>query len=228
MELDKSQHTPNTPLVHSTIPQSDAIGDNAEESRMRDIRLYDADATLEMSPEVARGFVILLTGGKHGGVAAQEEASSNNNSRSIWRRGQKGGRSGALTSQGENTELTAGMSAEALEIAFTALTYGNVIDAVFGVSTAGGLRRSRSTSRRAFEAARIAKDALRDAAEASDANRKLAVESFAAGFLAVMDHHAQNRKLNFISRCWKRRALRKRAEQRLAHSFRAIHDALAN
>lgn len=225
----------------ASIPLMDSDDATADENAMPpsipSIRLYDVDAILEISPEVATGFIILLTGGHFGGAAAaavetraemtSDAESSSSSSGSSRKRGSDV-RSGESTSQMEDRgELTAAMSVDTMEMAFTAVTEGNVVDAVFGVSTNGGLRQTEDSSPRAFEAARLAKEALRDAAETTHVIRKLAVESYAAGFLIVVDYHAKIRDLTLFSWCWNYQALRKQAHKDLSRAFSIIHEALA-
>merc|ERR1712238_144524 len=72
-----------------------------------------------------------------------------------------------------------------LELAFMAITNGNVIDATFGVESTGGSRRSKNTSSVAFNASQNAKRKIVEASECCDGIVRLAVQVYCKCFEIV-------------------------------------------
>ena len=178
--------------------------------------LFDIDSALEIPKDVADGFLILLTGGL-------------NSARDIKKNKTHG--SGNGNGSGSGNGSTAPQSPpdqSSINLAFAALTDGNVIDATFGVESTGGVKRSKNTSTHAFNAARAAKMAILDAAISTDSIKKLAVESYAKCFEVVISYHLDLETIGFITWCIKHQKVRDTANRDLMEAFIPLHEVIAS
>ena len=133
--------------------------------------LVDADTALEITKDVAEGYMILLSGGN---ITAQ----------TIKNRKLEQGKKASKSSFAP-TAISL-VDSKSIDFAFAALTEGNVIEAAFGVESNGGLKRSRNTSETAYNNARNAKHALMDACMSSESIKRLAVETYIRLFLSLI------------------------------------------
>ena len=204
-------------------------------------RMYDLDATLSISKDVARGYLVLLSGGAFTGNAGKSRLLS-------LRRGKKskqrkcchrfrsspvGGASSQHSSDGEQTTSTTANTRipdDAIQLAFMSLTDGNAIDLVFGVESRGGIKRAKETSKIAYDAAREAKEALREASYTSQAIPRLAVEAYELCFEIVIDYNRKRERLGFgfgfFTQCYQRDIIRGEAEENLEEAFAMLRDAV--
>ena len=190
-------------------------------------RMYDLDATLSISKDVAGGYLVLLSGGAFtGNVGKSRLLSLRRGKRSKQRKCCDCFRNGAVdganfqhSSDEEQTSSTANtrIPDDAIQLAFMSLTDGNAIDTVFGVESRGGIKRAKETSRIAYDAAREAKESLREASFSSNAIPRLAVEAYALCFEIVIDYNRKREKLGFgfgfFTQCCKRDIIRGEAEE---------------
>ena len=204
-------------------------------------RMYDLDATLSISKDVAGGYLVLLSGGAFTGNAGKSRLLS-------LRRGKRSkqrkccdcfrndaavdGANSEHISDEEQTSSTANtrIPDDAIQLAFMSLTDGNAIDTVFGVESRGGIKRTKETSRIAYDAAREAKEALREASFSSNAIPRLAVEAYELCFEIVVDYNRKREKLGFgfgfFTQCCKRDIIRGEAEESLEEAFAMLRDAV--
>mmetsp|Transcript_14544 Transcript_14544/g.26337 ORF Transcript_14544/g.26337 Transcript_14544/m.26337 type:complete len:187 (-) Transcript_14544:102-662(-) len=167
------------------------------------ICLYDPICMLEISRDVASGYLVLLMGGQDKITSSPEKK----------RRGKRDRRPSTTTPESEIDDDT-------LNLSFAAITDGNVVNACFGAP-------SQPSSSPSYQMARNAKAALAHASDSSDSLKVLAVQSYAAGFRVVMDYNDQMAKLSPCSRCLKEAAIHKAAELDLEASFRTLSEAVA-
>lgn len=183
------------------------------------VRLYDIDSTLEISRDVADGYLILLSGG----LSSAQSIKQQRNKKKV---------SSAPTPSGEPSAQSINKltpeQVNAIHLAFFALTDGNAVDTIFGVKSFGGSRRSKGTSERAFNASNDAKRALMDAAVSSDAIRLLAVETYVKCFEIIVKYHMDLEMINFIARCAKHQKIRDSASKQIEELFHALEEGVAS
>lgn len=162
--------------------------------------LYDPVCMLDINRDVASGYLILLLGGPDNTPSPQKK-----------RRGKR-----------DRSSVTAGseLGNDVVNLAFSALTDGNVVNACFGAP-------SQPSSSPAYQMARNTKTELGIAADSSDAVKRLAVQSYVAGFRVVVDYNDQVAGMSPCSRCLKEAALHKAAELDLKAAFRTLSEAIA-
>mmetsp|Transcript_12412 Transcript_12412/g.18132 ORF Transcript_12412/g.18132 Transcript_12412/m.18132 type:complete len:201 (-) Transcript_12412:376-978(-) len=187
----------NTPLCGSGGRISDdasSIGAVA----MKASPFYDSLATLDIHPDIARGFLILLTNG-----AIDEETSN----------------AGESSSQLEEDE-------EKNELAFLAITDGNIVDACFGVEKRVKKRFSSKKSP-AQESSRKCKEALREAAEINESIRSLAIEAYSECFRVVIKFDKDVRALGMVTWCMKHCTITSNAVKRLEEVFKLLDESMS-
>jgi len=191
-------------------------------------RLYDTDSTLHISKDVASGYLVLLTGGtvSSGGVGKGGKLKGIKRTKTkkccSRLRSSSQHSSGGDTSSTNNTRIPD----DAIALAFMSLTDGNVVDTLFGVQGRGGIKRAKETSKFAYEAAREAKEALREASYSSEAVPRIAVEAYELCFEVVIDYHNRLDKLGFFSQCYQREVIRGEAEEGLEEAFAILREAV--
>lgn len=189
------------------------------------VPLIDIDSALEIPRDVVDGYLILLSGGLNSAHAMRQQrkkkkvssapstTSINNNGN-----GESSSQSVASLSQEEQS---------AIEFAFAALTNGNAIDAMFGVKSMGGIRRSKGTSEQAYNAANSAKRAIMDASVVSDAARLLTVETYVKCCEILVKYHMDLEQTGFITYCMKYQKIREATEKQLMEIFRPLDELVA-
>lgn len=204
-----------------------AYSDDRESLSVRNsvLPLIDPDSTLEIPKDVADGFLILLSSGikSFNAIKVQKEGEKKAKKSSAG--------SGEATAQSplpddSGTEMTS-EELSAIQLAFAALTDGNVIEATFGVESTGGLKRHKNTSEVAYNAARSAKQAIMDAAIPSDSIRRLAVETYIKAFEIVVTYHINLSTVGFITWCVKHQKFRDTAADELMSIFEPLAEAIA-
>lgn len=187
------------------------------------IPLYNADSCLEISRDVADGFLILLSGGLRSARVLQEQMSSKKNKKQAGAAADStAGESTAQSPSSVNEEEDDSMIA----FAFAALTEGNAINATFGVESTGGMKRSKNTSEYAFNAANQAKAALMDASLSSDSICELAVETYAKCFEIIVNVGISLDKIGYITYCIKHQKIRDEATKELQLVFAPLNEAV--
>lgn len=159
---------------------------------------YEPDATLDISRDNAEGFIILLSDGKENAKGVVKD--SVRNSRDVIEAGD-------------------------ITLAFMAITDGNVIDACFGNSPAGGIKFKGSDY--AVKTAGKAKALVRDAVEESspsmsDRVKLLTVKTYKECFQIVVKFNNELSKNSFLSWCFKSKQIRKNAEKALENCFQEL------
>jgi hypothetical protein len=157
-------------------------------------KLYDAESMMQIKITVANGYVTLLNNGatspKSNGKKKKKKSPKNKK---------------------KNDETN---------LAFMALTSGNVLDACFGVEQAS--RREDTPARRKAQAA---KDLL-DECATTESFRDVAVETYYNAFKIVIDHHEQMNKLNCFTRCFRAQKIRNGTIDNLAAAFSNLVNAV--
>lgn len=191
-------------------------------------RLYDSDSTLHISKDVASGYLVLLTGGTMSPTVVGKGGRLKGIKRSKTRKCCHRLRSSSQHSSGGDTSSTNNtrIPDDAIALAFMSLTDGNVVDALFGVQGRGGIRRAKETSKFAYEAAREAKEALREASYSSEAIPRIAVEAYELCFEVIIDYHKRLDKVGFFSQCYQREIIRGEAEESLEEAFAILREAV--
>jgi hypothetical protein len=110
-----------------------------------------------------------------------------------------------------------------ISLGFLALTQGNVLDACFGV-----VNPSRREDTPATRSAREGKELLDDAALVSDSIRGIAVEAYCEAFRVSMHYSEKMGRLNCISRCFKSKKIRCKAEKSLRAALIGLAEAIAD
>ena len=187
--------------------------------RSQMVPLMDMDSALEISRDVADGYLILLSGGLNSAKAIRQQRKKKKVSSAP-----SPPPVGELTAQ--SMESLSPDELSAIQLAFAALTNGNAIDVMFGVKSMGGIRRSEETSEQAYKSATDAKQALMDAAMTSDAIRLLAVETYVKSFEIIVKYHMDLEKIGYITYCIRHQKVRENAEKQLIESFRALHEGV--
>ena len=201
-------------------------------------RMYDPDATLSISKDVASGYLVLLSGGSFTGHAEKSRLLSlrrgkRSKQRKCCHRFRSSPVAGANSQHSSDEEQAAANTRipdDAIQLAFMSLTDGNAIDTVFGVQSRGGIKRAKETSKFAYEAAREAKEALREASYTSQAIPRLAVEAYELCFEIVIDYNRKRERLGFgfgfFTQCYQRDIIRGEAEESLEEAFAMLRDAV--
>ena len=105
------------------------------------------------------------------------------------------------------------------ELAFSALTDGNIVDACLG---APPLRREGERYLRT----RDAKNALAAASDTSDSIGPLAITTYKRGFDIVLQHQTKVQKTHVCCRCFVQGRMRKAAKANLQETFALLHEAV--
>lgn len=197
------------------------VNDNQIESMSPNtvtVPLYDADAALCIPKNVADGYLILLSGGLKSAKAVANQQNKNE----ILDHS-SGGES---TAQSYDSRRLSADERSAISLAFAALTDGNVIEAMFGVESNGGIR-GKNTSQVAFNAVKDAKQALIDASSSSESIKQLAVETYCKCFEVILQYHSGLESVGFIMYCIKQHKIRETAVEELAKAFQQLNEAVA-
>ena len=216
----KAQAASGEPLVPNV--KYDCGDDHVSIREANPIQLYNPDACLEISRDVADGFLILLSGGLRSARILKEQMPSKKKKKQGGAVDSTAGESTAQspsTTEEENDSMVA--------FAFAALTEGNAVNAVFGVESNGGMKRGKNTSEQAFNAANQAKAALMDASLSSDSICELAVETYAKCFEIIVNFGISLDKIGYISYCMKSQKVREEATQELQRVFDPLNEAVA-
>lgn len=185
------------------------------------VPLIDIDSALEISRDVADGYLILLSGGLNSAYAIRQQRKKKKVS-SIPTP-PPGGESSAQSIASLSPE-----EQSAIQLAFAALTSGNAIDILFGVKSMGGIRRCETTSEQAYNAANAAKAALMNSSIVSDSTRLLAVETYVKCFEILVKYHMDLENIGFIAYCIRQQRVRDAAEKQLVELFRPLDEAISS
>lgn len=185
------------------------------------VPLLDIEAALEIPKDVADGYLILLSGGKISAKTIKEKRLKKDAKRN--KSSPSGGNRGSTSS----TAVAASVASE-VNFAFATLSDGNVIDAAFGVESNGGLKRSKTTSEIAFNAAKAAKQALMGASISSEHIKKLAVEKYIRLFEIIIELHLDLENIGFIAWCVKHQKIQEKAVEEMKNVFGPLNEAIAS
>lgn len=105
------------------------------------------------------------------------------------------------------------------ELAFSALTDGNILDACLG---APPLRREGER----YLQTRNAKHALAAASDTSESISELAVTTYKKGLECVVRHHEKIRKTFACCRCFLQGGIRRKAKAELKEIFKMLQEAV--
>mmetsp|Transcript_24921 Transcript_24921/g.30634 ORF Transcript_24921/g.30634 Transcript_24921/m.30634 type:complete len:253 (+) Transcript_24921:433-1191(+) len=236
-----NSHTNNSksaPLLspQTQLPLRFEYSDDLESFSIRQptiVMMYDAESVLEIPRDVADGYLILLSGGLNSAkvVASHKQQTNKINNNNTTTTTSSGESTAQQTSSNPATDTQAQPQSpeqlSALSLAFTALTDGNVIEAVFGVQSTGGIKRNKHTSQQAYNAARNAKQALMEAACTSESIRLVAVETYIKCFEIIVKYHLEMDSIGLWSWCVKHQKLREDATRNLNEAFRPLHEGVA-
>ena len=178
-------------------------------------RLYDPQELLNMDSKVASGYVVLMGG--------YPTAMMNNSNK---KKQKKKGRQSRDESDGGDDAAVPKLDRGAVNLAFLALTDGNVIDACFGVKAH---MSAEAATRRTNQAAKLANDAktlLNEALRSSDAVREIAVTAYGKAFQVVIQYNEDMKGLNFITRCYRWKPINRKAEEALYQAFKPLNEAI--
>ena len=107
------------------------------------------------------------------------------------------------------------------ELAFFALTQGNVVDACFGISS---FAKDRDHKGAAF--ARKAKGLIDQAADTSEGVKKTAVETYRKAFETLIQTHDKKKKIFFLFRCFFSGGIQKRGQKAIEDAFLPLEEAI--
>jgi hypothetical protein len=196
-------------------PLSDEKDETSAASRINEsVPLYDYESTLNITRDIADGFLIFLSGGSNSAKLMKKQSS---------KKKPKSERNKALSKSDSAQQQ---MSDSDILLAFAAITDGNILDATFGVHTCGGIKRHKDTSEIAYNRARAAKDALREAADSSEEIRRLAVVTYCRCFENVISYHHGLDELNLLSWCYKHQKVYDKARVDLKETFNGLSEAV--
>jgi hypothetical protein len=184
------------------------------------VPLLDIEAALEIPKDVADGYLILLSGGNISAKTIKEKRQKD------LKRSKSSPNDGGNTFHEKNQDTVSFVPD--MNFAFATLSDGNVIDAAFGVESNGGLKRSKTTSEIAFNAAKAAKQAIADASVSSEHIKKLAVETYIRLFEIIIQLHLDLENIGFITWCVKHQKIQERAIQEIKHVFGPLNEAIAS
>lgn len=196
------------------------------ENSKKFVQLYDPDSTLEIKRDVADGYLILLSGGRSSAaiIRSRSKILPSTDNKMI-----------ESTSQQESTATFPPTPDElsSLQLAFAALTDGNVLDAIFGAHSSGGVYKTKDTSSKAFAAAKAAKKALTQTSEHSKSPKagqesffKIAVETYCKCFEIVITYRIYVEEMSTLTWCWRHQKARQDAEKALEECFIRLKEAM--
>ena len=105
------------------------------------------------------------------------------------------------------------------ELAFSALTDGNILDACLGAQP---LRRSGER----YLLTREAKNALITTSESSESFPELAVATYKKSMEIVVNHHEKIQKIWICCRCFLSNQVRRRSKRNLKDAFKVLEEAI--
>jgi hypothetical protein len=165
-------------------------------SRNEEIILCDMACMFDMQPQIAQGYVTLLTPGN----SLPKSSSSKKKKKS-------------------KKQKEAEAEEAAYLLAFLAVTEGNVVDACFGVQPYSKVHNGLAFARRA-------KGLIAEAVDSSEAICKLAVDTYRESFVIVLDTNARIRKLNFLIRCFCSGRIKRRGRASLKATLQLLEEAI--
>lgn len=176
-------------------------------------KLYDPEALLNISGTVARGYIVLLSGGSPGTGGSTTSSSSDSPSSTSNNKKNKKKSSSSSASPNNNEDVS---------LAFMALTSGNVLDACFGANSSPSSSRQQTPANRA---AANAKSLLGDCDDHhhddtdNETFRRAAVHAYCDAFKVVVVHDDKMKKLNCFTRCFRSKKIRTESQKNLKEAF---------
>lgn len=180
--------------------------------------MYDPSFTLKIDPEVAKAYIVLLTGGasleKVGGGGEVPLALLPKAYKDIG------------SSDDDLVLLDEKVSISDESLAFGALTDGNVLDACFGVKD-GSAGRSNAANSKSITLVQNAKGALRAAQGSSETTSNDAIQAYVRLFRIVIGYNEVRKSIwLWLPFCWGYRSARARAEKALKQSFHHLNEVI--
>lgn len=187
-------------------------------TRDRLFRLYDPQELLAMESKVASGYVVLMGG---------YPTVANTKTKPPMKKSGKNDTTAAdAAAEEESAEAQPKLDRGAVNLAFMALTDGNVVDACFGIKAHVS---ADAATRRVNQAAKMSNDAknlLNEAVRSSAAVREVAVRAYGKAFQIVIQYNDDCKHLNFITRCYRQKPIRQKAENALYEAFKPLNEAI--
>ena len=165
-----------------------------------DILFYNSDSTMDISRDVAKGFLILLTLGNN------TDNNNNNNNKDNY-----------------NDD-------DRIKFAFAVLTDGNIIDICFGDKPQGGIKFAGSSYsiKLAKRTKQLLKDFGDNDSDNTNTNKEIAINAYKQCLQTVINCHDEIDELGIVSLwCWKARYVRKKTEDKLRESFSSLKQAIS-
>ena len=163
--------------------------------------LYDPDSMLELSPSLCQGYVTLLSYGK-----TSEQAKGGTNSDSNDKNNIK------------------------IELAYAAITDGNVVDVCFGiVSYSCASKATASTMQRIKDVKGIIDDLANSDFDHGDEIEVegMVIQAYCTSFESIIQMHDRIKRLNFITKCFCYQRIRHQTLQSIRENFDTVHQKVA-
>lgn len=206
-----------------------------------ELNFYDPDVILDIGHDVAQGYLILLTGGA---FVVEVSTRCRPSKKEKKKKKTKVNRFFKFSSEKEmgqsSSEDPSGVpdgihvDESAVDLAFMAITDGNIIDACFGVRAKGKQDRlccipistPDVSSDRAKDAVRQTTNALREAGYGSEDIKLRVVKSYVKCFSTIIWYHDRMKGLGLLTRCWRHSSIEKKLKGELDASFRGLKEAI--
>ena len=182
------------------------------------VQLYDTSSTLKIDPDVAKAYIVLLTGAG----TLKKEGDNADIPLALLPQAYKE----ANVSEDDVVFLNENVSVSDESLAFGALTDGNVLDACFGVKD-GSAGRSHASDSKSIELLQKAKGALREAQGSTDSTTNDAIQAYVRCFRIVIGYNEARKSTWFwFPFCWGYRSARGRAEKALKLAFQHLNEVI--
>lgn len=174
--------------------------------------LYDLNSTLQVKPDVAKGFIILLSGGPQLTVKVGETNKAKV-SLPLLPSSSKAAESDDDLDCAAQQLLQQKVCISDPYLAFAALTDGNVLDACFG-----GADKAETKS---------AKQVLRAASEVSESVAEEAIQAYIRCFRMIVGYNEAKKNIWLtFPFCWRQREVKNRAALGMKLAFRELMEQL--
>lgn len=156
--------------------------------------LYDVESMMDVKESIAQGYVVLLNGRPPPPRSSSKKKRKSKNKQDD----------------------------ENLNLAFMALTSGNVIDSCFGVVTSS--MRGDTPAQRSVREAKT----LLEECDVNDAFRRTAVDAYCEAFVLVIRYHTEMKKLNCFTRCFRAKSIRRDTIDDIRTAFSSLVMAIGD
>jgi len=199
---------------------------------------YDPDSALNVPYSIARGYFVLMTGGKLKvpEIKREQKKAAAASAKGIFTVSD----CSDIVPNIDEQKFEEGISYEVtfdefedlpehLTVAWLALTEGNVVDSCFGVEAHGGSRVFGGKGETpAAAAAKSAKSQLQLASESHHVLQLLAIEAYGRCFEVVMEYHQEMEELGLFSNvfCYRGKMISDKAREKLKDAFEYLTGAV--